>query len=45
MEEKAILYGLFDDVYSDVETEIETYLISDEIISEYYSINFIISKS
>ncbi len=45
MEEKAILYGIFDDVYSDVETEIETFLMSDEIISEYYSINFIISKS
>ena len=45
MEEKAIVYGLFDDVYSDVETEIETYLMNDEIISEYYSINFIISKS
>lgn len=45
MEQNAINGGLLDDVYESTESAIKDYLMNDNTISEYYSINFVISKN
>ncbi len=44
MEQKAIDNGILESVYTDIKDSVSDYLNSNEVISENYSINFIISR-